>query len=655
MHIINIFNICKDNKQTHNCLLYVFITAVWVFFHPYNGIWHDGTLYMGQALQHLNPEQFKSDLFFFYGSQDQYTFFSPIYAFVINKVGIHSAAFFMMWISQLLWLISALLLAKQLLKPSMVWFALLLLAILPSYYEPSNTFAYAETFVTARVFSEIFSILGLAFLIVNRSLLSYILLGIAAMLHPIMAMPALIAASVYRLPVKIIGILFFIGATIVLFVIIFPVPWDPLLPMDSHWYAITLIRSPIVFLSQWSNEGVMSIIFWMALLLFAAVISTDYKLYRFWLALLFAGIIGFSLATIASIWPIAILVQMQTWRCAWLIKITGIFALIFIVQTLWQGQKHDHIALAIITTGYLTFNENSSLILFLFSVLYYTKFYQSKYFINQVSNYYKFILITIFLITIPTFLIEIRGIQDNFYSIIDNINNGYHISVIFRYNLSIEFVFFISFMSLMVVVKFYNQALGRLVSIFVVLFFLVLAILTLQHDSSVFYKNVTIPKNTTIPDEVNDIIPMGAVIYSDIDNSLPYIWFHLKRASYMSRQQIAGVVFSRPKAVEALRRIQLTMPFSDSYSIYDADNFLSKNKSIKKFDSDNYNNKSLIKDASLINLCADTSLDYVLLKNPLDGEFGIEPIYTFSSAIRNNNEEVVLKLYDCKMVNALYR
>ena len=43
----------------------------WV--HPYNGIRHDGMLYVAQALKHVDPVIFNGDLFFKFGSQDSFS------------------------------------------------------------------------------------------------------------------------------------------------------------------------------------------------------------------------------------------------------------------------------------------------------------------------------------------------------------------------------------------------------------------------------------------------------------------------------------------------------------------------------------------------------------------------------------------------------
>ena len=47
--------------------------ALLAFQRPYHGIWHDSVLYLGQALAVVDPDIFRQDLFFAYGSQSRFT------------------------------------------------------------------------------------------------------------------------------------------------------------------------------------------------------------------------------------------------------------------------------------------------------------------------------------------------------------------------------------------------------------------------------------------------------------------------------------------------------------------------------------------------------------------------------------------------------
>ncbi|MEI6070133.1 MAG: hypothetical protein WCP96_22615, partial [Methylococcaceae bacterium] len=75
-----------------SCHKYVGMLALftlWLLSHPYSGLYHDARLYAVQGLYHLYPHIFENDLFFQYGSQDQYSIFSLLYAQTITLFGLN--------------------------------------------------------------------------------------------------------------------------------------------------------------------------------------------------------------------------------------------------------------------------------------------------------------------------------------------------------------------------------------------------------------------------------------------------------------------------------------------------------------------------------------------------------------------------------------
>ena len=65
--------------------------AGFILIHPYAGIVHDNVLYLAQALLRLNPDIYGDDAFFKWGSQDSYTLFSPMYAWLVVHLGVNNA------------------------------------------------------------------------------------------------------------------------------------------------------------------------------------------------------------------------------------------------------------------------------------------------------------------------------------------------------------------------------------------------------------------------------------------------------------------------------------------------------------------------------------------------------------------------------------
>src|SRR5690242_9345397 len=71
--------------------LFVMLTSVatmWIATRPYFGIVHDSRFYMLEALHQINPARFASDLYFQFGSQDQFTVFAKLYLPLLPIFGI---------------------------------------------------------------------------------------------------------------------------------------------------------------------------------------------------------------------------------------------------------------------------------------------------------------------------------------------------------------------------------------------------------------------------------------------------------------------------------------------------------------------------------------------------------------------------------------
>jgi hypothetical protein len=89
------------------------LAAVWLFAHRYFGIQHDGLFYAVQALAHNSPEAFERDIFFAFGSQDDYSLFSRIYARLIAWLDLSGAGLAGLVAAQLAWAAAAAAIARH--------------------------------------------------------------------------------------------------------------------------------------------------------------------------------------------------------------------------------------------------------------------------------------------------------------------------------------------------------------------------------------------------------------------------------------------------------------------------------------------------------------------------------------------------------------
>src|SRR5258708_27738720 len=71
--------------------LVLMLATLWLLMHGYQGLTGDGQIYAFQALARLHP-QLTTDLYLQNTSQDRFTIFSPLYAWVIGVYGLENAA-----------------------------------------------------------------------------------------------------------------------------------------------------------------------------------------------------------------------------------------------------------------------------------------------------------------------------------------------------------------------------------------------------------------------------------------------------------------------------------------------------------------------------------------------------------------------------------
>src|SRR5690606_12100643 len=164
------------------------VAGLYLLLYPYVGIAHDARLYSLQALNHLRPDLYGSDVFLRYGSQEDYTFFTPLYAVTITWLGVERAAALLTFVSQMVFLTAAAFLARRLMPAKFILAALALLLLLPSHYGPQRIFAYLEVFITPRVLAEGLTLFAIASSLGKRYLTSAALLACAMLTHPIMGL-----------------------------------------------------------------------------------------------------------------------------------------------------------------------------------------------------------------------------------------------------------------------------------------------------------------------------------------------------------------------------------------------------------------------------------------------------------------------------------
>jgi hypothetical protein len=307
--------------------------ALWLFTHPFLGLSNDGALYALMALNWLHPDVFSSDLFVRFGSQDQFSIFSPLYGWLVGRVGFAAANISLLLAAYGLWLVGAAWLASRLTKGWLGRLAFLLLCAIAAYYGGWSVLYAGENFLTSRPIAEALCLLGLAALAARKVVSAVLLLGAALAFHPLMALSGVGVAFIFlalRRPVMLLMLP--VAALVGLGLALAGVePFSRLLVrMDAGWFSAVNTRDTFVFPSNWESAA------WLRLgvqaCIFAALMICSSGWRRsFFAAIAVVGFGGVALSFVGGdLLRSALLIQLQTWRFAWLISLVTIPGLVLL-------------------------------------------------------------------------------------------------------------------------------------------------------------------------------------------------------------------------------------------------------------------------------------------------------------------------------------
>ena len=147
--------------KTKAVALALMLVALWLLIRGYHGLSGDGQIYAFQALARIHP-QLATDLYLQNTSQDQFTIFSPLYAWFIGNLGLADAArllsvLFTAWLFAAAWS-----LVRTIAGRDAAWLAAALLLIVAGDYGGSGVFRLSEQFMTARLPAEALIVTALA-------------------------------------------------------------------------------------------------------------------------------------------------------------------------------------------------------------------------------------------------------------------------------------------------------------------------------------------------------------------------------------------------------------------------------------------------------------------------------------------------------------
>lgn len=328
------------------------LAAVWLLTHRYFGIHHDGLFYAAQALAHADPSAFRHDLFFAFGSQDDYSLFGRIHAWLTGLLGPGRAALLLLVTAHLVWALAAYAIARQWLSGLFLWIGLALVFALPRDYGAQGglhqgLFHYAENFLTARSWAEALVLAGIAASLRGHRWTALAALAAGFLCHPIIALPGVVFFVVFHAQpgARQVALLALAAAAAA-----FALPG-----MDADWLAIVRHRAPFVLLDSWEWGELVEPFTWIGILL-AAATATALPIRRACLSLALTVATGFYLALLGVATHATLLIQAQPWRSLWLIKVAALLALTEMIARRWHRSAADRWLLAGLIAAAMTAN-----------------------------------------------------------------------------------------------------------------------------------------------------------------------------------------------------------------------------------------------------------------------------------------------------------
>ncbi|MES2352972.1 MAG: hypothetical protein V4568_01015 [Pseudomonadota bacterium] len=619
------------------------LLAVWLLSHPYQGIWHDGTLYAGQAYQRLQPEAFRRDLFFAFGSQDAFTIFTPVYAWLINVVGLSAATIGSLLALQILWFVSYWVLCRQFLEGRWLYLALLLaFGMSPRYYGGLQIFSYAEIFLTARLAAEAFSLAALAVYFSGYRNVG-LFIGLAATgIHPLVG--GWVAALLFLIRLgwrvsAICGVLAVIAVSIFKPAIITAV----LTPMDAEWRTLVVENSAQVFIEHWGFE------YWsrsgmaLSLVLAAAAITTD-KARLLWLSLT-----GIAAAALTLCWlgttsfHSVLLTQLQLWRVLWLVSALQWIAVIQLIRTLWPT-KTGRVWLTWLLIAWILRDNFGGFLALSIAIAF--CFFSKRKLPPLSDSFEKYITIgTRASLAVAVALWLPNVAMDAWLEGGNYTRNKTLATQIFTGITLTEAILLIVLPAWWLISK--APSARRSIALGILAVGL-LTVSVLRWDQRYPLQSFIehIVEDTKNP-PFNGLIKAGDIVFWP--GGLQLTWFALRTANYASNIQVSGIVFNRLTALEAKRRLYRAAAMALPLDKLAAAGPLQVKVEIAKLGMDrNLRSQETFfaTRSGLIHLCHDPILDFVVLGTPFSEMHSAE----FPTSIN----KLRFWLYDCKRLRQEY-
>lgn len=608
-----------------------FLTAVatWLLLRGYHGLIGDAQLYAFQALSRIHPS-LSHDLYLQNTSQDQFTIFSPAYAWFIELLGVESAArsltlLFTFWFLAAAWAI-----ARTLTNREGAWLAVIFLLIVDGSYGGSGVFRVSEQFLTARLPAEALIATSLACFLRGSNVLAAVTVAAALLIHPLIALPGLLLLMCLRFSIRtsLLGGAAVAIAALFMAICAVQLPWmAKFLPiMDPTWLSIVQERSQFLFLRLWSFRDWEINVRPFLYLAFIAFSTPDNLARKVCLAAAIVGAAGLAVALIAgTVGPVALLVQGQAWRWVWVAVFVGTLLLPVTVLQIWPEKPWGPLCAALLLLG-LTLPAASGTACVSLSLIAWLTRPISRI---GATSFLRWIFLGLILAIAAWIAIDAWETASLAFH-----KPGADAAVPLRdfFALKIPAVLAASLIWWEL-----RRRTGVLAPSLLCFGLLALSIFVLP---AAFKQSRSLASAADIGEFSNwasVIPPTSTVLVVPARDVGTFVWFTLQRPNYLAADQSAGVVFSRATALEVRRRSEILLPVMDS-------NWKIRSKLRAAAASVKHQRDAPSRPltaANLSQICADTLLGFVISSQHI----GFDPL-----THKTNGAWMNWNLYDCAKV-----
>jgi hypothetical protein len=612
--------------------LALMLVTLWLALHGYHGLTGDGQIYAFQAFARLHP-QFAADLYLQNTSQDQFTLFSPLYAWCIGLLGLESAARLLTLLFTLWFLAAAWSLASAVTGRDTAWLAVAFLLIVAGDYGGSGVFRVLDPFLTARLPAEALTITALSCHVRGMKRLGLLLALGALFIHPLMALPGLLLVVCLWLPVRVgvIGAIGGVFATLAIAVVAINLPTAShvLTVMDAPWLDVVRERSQFLFVQLWSihdwDVNAQPFIY----LGFTAFAIADERIRKLCAAAALVGTAGLAVAFIGGlIGPVAILVQGQGWRWVWISVFVSAALVPFTALQVWRDEKCGPLCALLLVSGWTLPGVNGTACVSLALILWLTR----AHFSSRLATHFRWVSAALGVAIVVWILMKFWAIVSPPTPPSGRAPWGV---------VQIQDMFALKIPAAMLVALVWGGIRASRTLRVPVLLSAMLAAFSILIFPAAFTQSRTLASGTDIhefADWENVIPPTSTVLVAPPHDVGAFVWFTLGRPNYLALDQSAGVVFSRVTALEVRRRSEVLVPLMDpDWKLLTS--LRAKSGSGRKSEA----TTRPLTTRNLIQVCADPQLGFVISPENV----GFDPWrHEHAGAWKDWN------LYDCRKVRS---